>query len=259
MSSSQNESPGHTNPESRWFGAKRVKPEEKTVLVQGVFGAVAWRYDLMNDVMSAGLHRYFKNRLVEVMNPKPGQVILDVAGGTGDVALRCARRTEGNARIMVCDLNSAMLEAGRAKMAGMRGVSGIEWMTGDAEDLPLPDGSVDTYSIAYGLRNVTHIDQALREAARVLRPGGRFCCLEFTSGVRFGLKPLFDAYCSHAMPPLGDWITKDGSAYRYLAESIQRFLDQPSLAKRIEEAGLGRAQWIDLLGGVSVIHWAQRG
>jgi demethylmenaquinone methyltransferase / 2-methoxy-6-polyprenyl-1,4-benzoquinol methylase len=246
------------NPESGWFGFKRVMPEEKTLLVQGVFAAVAWRYDLMNDVMSAGLHRYFKNRLVAVMDPQPGQVILDVAGGTGDVAMRCARRTQGKAQITVCDLNSAMLEAGRSKLAGKRGVSGIEWITGNAEDLPLPDSSIDTYSIAYGLRNVTHIDKALREAARVLRPGGRFCCLEFTSGVRRGLKPVFDAYCTRVMPPLGEWITKDGSAYRYLAESIQRFADQPDLAMRMEAAGLAGAQWIDLLGGISVIHWARK-
>jgi demethylmenaquinone methyltransferase/2-methoxy-6-polyprenyl-1,4-benzoquinol methylase len=249
---------GDANPESGWFGFKRVMPEEKTLLVQGVFAAVAWRYDLMNDVMSAGLHRYFKNCLVAVMDPQPGQVILDVAGGTGDVAMRCARRTLGKARITVCDLNSAMLEAGRSKLASKRGVSGIEWITGNAEDLPLPDSSVDTYSIAYGLRNVTHIDRALREAARVLRPGGRFCCLEFTSGVRRGLKPVFDAYCTRVMPPLGEWITKDGSAYRYLAESIQRFADQPGLATRIEAAGLAGAQWIDLLGGISVVHWARK-
>jgi len=213
---------------------------------------------LMNDVMSAGLHRYFKRRLVAVMDPKPGQVILDVAGGTGDVAIRCARRSNGEAKITVCDLSSGMIEAGRSKWAGRNFASSIEWITGDAEDLPLPDGSVDTYSIAYGLRNVTHIDRALREAARVLRSGGRFCCLEFTSGVHRGLKPLYDSYCSHGMPLLGQWIAKDGGAYRYLAESIQRFPDQPSLATRIEAAGLAKAQWIDLLGGISVVHWAQK-
>jgi demethylmenaquinone methyltransferase/2-methoxy-6-polyprenyl-1,4-benzoquinol methylase len=254
----EHESSADANRESEWFGARRVKPEEKTRLVQNVFASVAWRYDLMNDVMSVGLHRFFKARLVALMNPRPGQNILDVAGGTGDVALRCARRTHSKARIVVCDLNSAMLEAGRAKITRENGVSGIEWITGNAEELPLPDGSVDIYSIAYGLRNVTHIDQALREAARVLRSGGRFYCLEFTSGVRRRLKPLFDAYCRKVMPPLGQWITKDGSAYQYLAESIQRFPDQPTLAKRIDAAGLGETQWINLLGGIAVIHWARR-
>jgi demethylmenaquinone methyltransferase/2-methoxy-6-polyprenyl-1,4-benzoquinol methylase len=258
MTQIEHESHTDADPESEWFGATRVKPEEKTRLVQGVFASVAWRYDLMNDIMSAGLHRYFKDRLVALMNPKPGLDILDVAGGTGDVALRCARRTHSKARIVVCDLNAAMLEAGRAKMNGERGVSGIEWITGNAEELPLPDGSVDIYSIAYGLRNVTHIDQALREAARVLRPGGRFHCLEFTSGVRRGLKPVFDAYCRMVMPPLGQWITKDGSAYRYLAESIQKFPDQPTLAKRIDAAGLCETRWTDLLGGIAVIHSARR-
>ena len=259
MPHTEHEFPADANPESRWFGAKRVEPQEKTRLVQGVFASVAWRYDLMNDVMSAGLHRYFKNRLVALMNPKPGQDILDVAGGTGDVALRCARRTHSKARIVVCDLNSPMLEAGRAKMTGRAGLSGIEWISGNAEALPLPDRSVDIYSIAYGLRNVTHIDQGLREAVRVLRPGGRFYCLEFTSGVRRGLKPVFDAYCRWVMPPLGQWITKDGSAYRYLAESIRRFPDQPTLAKRIEAAGLSEVRWTDLLGGIAVIHSARPG
>jgi demethylmenaquinone methyltransferase/2-methoxy-6-polyprenyl-1,4-benzoquinol methylase len=252
------EPPADANPESGWFGAKHVMPEEKTLLVQGVFAAVAWRYDLMNDVMSAGLHRHFKNRLVAIMDPQPGQVILDVAGGTGDVAVRCARRTRGQARITVCDLNSAMLEAGRSKWAGKSWTSNIDWIAGNAEDLPLPDNSVDIYSIAYGLRNVTHIDRALREVVRVLRPGGRFCCLEFTSGVRRGLKPAFDAYCTHVMPPLGQLIAKDGAAYSYLAESIQRFPDQPSLAGRIEAAGLANARWSDLLGGISVVHWARK-
>jgi demethylmenaquinone methyltransferase/2-methoxy-6-polyprenyl-1,4-benzoquinol methylase len=259
MPTIEHENTARVDRESEWFGARRVKPEDKTRLVQDVFASVAWRYDLMNDVMSVGLHRYFKARLVALMDPRPGQNILDVAGGTGDIALRCARRTQGGARIVVCDLNSAMLAAGRSKIAGEKGaLSGIEWITGNAEKLPLPDGSVDTYSIAYGLRNVTHIDRALREAARVLRPGGCFYCLEFTSGVRRGLKPLFDAYCRLVMPPLGQWITNDGSAYRYLAESIQRFPDQPTLAGRIDAAGLGEAKWINLLGGIAVIHSARR-
>jgi demethylmenaquinone methyltransferase/2-methoxy-6-polyprenyl-1,4-benzoquinol methylase len=258
MPHKEHETSAAASTEAEWFGARRVNPDEKTRLVQNVFASVAWRYDLMNDVMSIGLHRYFKDRLVALMNPQPGQSILDVAGGTGDVARRCARRTHGKARVVVCDLNPAMLEAGRAKMTGEHGVRGIEWITGNAEELPLPDGSVDAYSIAYGLRNVTHIDQALREAARVLRPGGRFFCLEFTSGVRSGFKPLFDAYCRIVMPPLGQWITKDGGAYRYLAESIQRFPDQPTLARRIDAAGLGDTQWINLLGGIAVIHSARR-
>ena len=246
------------NPESQWFGATRVEPEEKTRLVQGVFDSVAWRYDLMNDVMSAGLHRFFKDRLVASIDPMPGHIILDVAGGTGDVALRCAKRTQGKAKITICDLNSAMLEFGRAKMAGNRWGNSIEWITGNAEALPLSHGSVDIYNIAYGLRNVTHIDIALREATRVLRPGGRFFCLEFTSGVRRGLKPVFNAYCRKIMPPLGQWITKDGDAYRYLAESIEKFSDQPTLAKRIEAAGLSDVKWVDLLGGIAVIHSARR-
>lgn len=246
------------NAELEWFGARRVQPAEKTRLVQGVFAAVAWRYDLMNDVMSAGLHRYFKNSLVAQMNPQPGDVILDVAGGTGDVAARCARRTQGKAKITICDLNEAMLEAGRVKLDGEHVASGIVRIVGNAEELPFADRSVDVYSIAYGLRNVTHMDRALREAARVLRPGGRFFCLEFTPEVRRGVKPVFDAYCRRVMPPLGQWITKDGAAYRYLAESIQTFSGKRALAARMEAAGLQEVRWVEMLGGISVIHSARR-
>lgn len=242
------------NPESEWFGFTRVNPAEKTGMVTRVFESVASNYDLMNDLMSGGLHRLWKDTLVRRMNPKPGQDLLDVAGGTGDIALRCFRRTQGRAHITVCDINPEMLKHGRAKALDQGVMAGIDWVEGNAEFLPFADRSMDTCSIAFGLRNVTRIDQALREAARVLRPGGRFFCMEFSSGVHPALKPLYDAYCLNVLPVLGDFVAKDRNAYQYLAESILKFPPQEALAARMEKAGLSRARWTNLTGGIAVIH-----
>jgi demethylmenaquinone methyltransferase/2-methoxy-6-polyprenyl-1,4-benzoquinol methylase len=247
-----------SNPESEWFGLRRVCAEEKTGLVREVFSSVASRYDLMNDLMSGGLHRLWKDALVRRMNPKAGMTILDVAGGTGDIAVRLHRRTEGRANIIVCDINSEMLEQGKKKVLDQGIVSGITWVEGNAEALPFEDRSVDMYSIAFGLRNVTRIDQALREAARVLKPGGRFFCLEFSPGVMHALKPLYEAYCANVLPFLGEFIAQDREAYRYLAESILKFPPQAALAKRMEKAGLDCVKWTNLTGGIAVIHGAWR-
>jgi demethylmenaquinone methyltransferase/2-methoxy-6-polyprenyl-1,4-benzoquinol methylase len=281
------------NPESKWFGSRRVRAADKTGMVQGVFASVAGRYDVMNDLMSGGLHRLWKDRLVGLMNPKAGQTILDVAGGTGDIALRCWKRAKGKASIIVCDLNPAMLEQGRAKAID-RGILGavavvtdaqasgteqsrhnkaavavvtdartsgatpsrpsIKFITGNAEDLPVPSRSVDIYSIAFGLRNVTRIDKALTEAARVLRPGGRFFCMEFSPGVAPALKPFYENYCLHVLPWLGKHVAGDRAAYQYLAESILRFPPQADLARRMEKAGLSKVKWLNLTGGIAVIH-----
>jgi demethylmenaquinone methyltransferase / 2-methoxy-6-polyprenyl-1,4-benzoquinol methylase len=251
-----NTKPRTPNPESHFFGSRRVAPREKTGLVQEVFASVAGRYDLMNDLMSGGLHRLWKDRLVRLMNPQAWQTILDVAGGTGDITLRCARRTESKARIIVCDLSPAMLAEGRAKMVDQGILSGIKWLTGNAEDLPLPARSVDIYCIAFGLRNVTHIDKALIEAARVLKPGGRFYCLEFSSGVSKRIKPFYERYCTEILPRLGGLVAQDRTSYQYLAESIQKFPDQPALAKRMQAAGLEQVKWLNLTGGIAVIHSA---
>jgi len=242
------------NPESEWFGFRRVRPEEKTGLVSQVFASVAGNYDVMNDLMSGGLHRLWKDILVRKMNPKAGQTLLDVAGGTGDIALRCHKKTQGKADIIVCDINPAMLDRGKAKALDRGVVKGLTWVTGNAEDLPFPDRSADTYSIAFGLRNVTRIDQALREAARVLRPGGRFFCMEFSPGVMPRLKPVYEAYCMKVLPLLGEFVAKDRDAYQYLAESIMKFPLQADLAARMEKAGLSRAKWTNLTGGIAVIH-----
>ena len=246
------------NPEAEWFGFQKVNPETKAARVKEVFTSVAGRYDLMNDLMSGGLHRLWKNRLVSLMNPKVGDVLLDVAGGTGDVALRCLKYTKGQAKITVADINPAMLTEGRAKVLDQGVLKGIDFVTGNAEVLPIASRSVDIYSIAFGLRNVTHIDKALSEAARVLKPGGRFYCLEFSPGVRREIKPFYDRYCLSVLPWIGEFVAKDRNAYRYLAESIQKFPNQKDLAARIESAGFSQVNWLNLTGGVAVIHEAWR-
>ena len=212
------------------------------------------RYDLMNDLMSGGLHRLWKDRLVRRMQPRPGQTIIDIAGGTGDVALRCYRATDGQAQISICDLNPAMLAAGRAKLIDRGILQGINCVEGNAEALPFPDRSADLACIAFGLRNVTHIDRALREAARILKPGGRFFCLEFSPGVTPLLKPLVDRYCMAVLPRLGALVAQDRDSYAYLAESIRQFPAQDALARRMGQAGFDRVRYENLNGGIAVIH-----
>ena len=246
--------PSTPNPEAEWYGFDRVAPADKTARVNRVFDSVAHHYDLMNDLMSGGLHRHWKNRLVAMMRPCAGQAILDVAGGTGDVALRCAARTQGKARIIVCDINPAMLREGRDKAIDRGWLHGIEWTTGNAEALPFANRSMDTVCIAFGLRNVTHIDTALAEFARVLKPGGRFFCLEFSPGVSPWLKEIYDLYSFAVLPWLGRLVAEDREAYQYLAESIRKFPDQPTLTGRMERAGLSHVKWRNLTGGIAVIH-----
>jgi demethylmenaquinone methyltransferase / 2-methoxy-6-polyprenyl-1,4-benzoquinol methylase len=215
------------------FGFRDVPETEKEALVRQVFSSVAHRYDMMNDLMSGGVHRFWKDAMVEWLNPQPGMKVLDVAGGTGDIAFRianAARVRGGEAEIVVCDINAEMLGEGvtRAKAAGE---NAIEWVCGDAERLPIPDSSMDAYTIAFGIRNVTHIDAALREARRVLKPGGRFLCLEFSRVEAPGLDALYERYSFSVLPRLGELVAKDGDAYRYLAESIKKFPPQAAFAR----------------------------
>jgi demethylmenaquinone methyltransferase/2-methoxy-6-polyprenyl-1,4-benzoquinol methylase len=244
------------NPESEWFGYSRVDPADKTSRVHEVFSSVADKYDLMNDLMSGGLHRLWKDKLVRRMNPQAGQTILDVAGGTGDVALRLAAKTNGEAQIIVCDINPDMLKVGREKALnkGWFGESPIRWVAGNAEALPFEKRSVDRACIAFGLRNVTRIDTALAEFFRVLKPGGRFFCMEFSPGVRPILKSAYDAYSFTALPFLGRVIADNEEAYRYLAESIRQFPDQPTLAARMKKVGFEQVQWTNIMGGIAAIH-----
>jgi demethylmenaquinone methyltransferase / 2-methoxy-6-polyprenyl-1,4-benzoquinol methylase len=244
------------------FGYREVEAAEKAGLVRGVFDRVASRYDLMNDLMSLGAHRLWKDAAAARLNPQPGELIVDCAGGTGDLARRyasLARRAQGRrggeaARIVVVDINAEMVAAGRAR----GGEPEIEWAVGDAERLPLPDASANAYSIGFGLRNVTDIPAALAEARRVLKPGGRFLCLEFSKLTPAALRPLYDAYSFSVIPRVGERVAGDGEAYRYLVESIRRFPDQEALAKLMGAAGFSRVSVTNFAGGVAALHqgWA---
>ena len=245
------------------FGALRVPEEEKAPLVRALFDSVATRYDLMNDLMSAGIHRSWKAAMVAWLKPHPGQVLLDVAGGTGDIALRALPRlAPGEAAsvpsIVVCDTSQQMLEIGRARALDEGILAGIEWVCADAERLPVADRSVDLYTIAFGLRNVTRIDAALAEARRVLKPGGRFLCLEFTPEITPLLQPLYDLYSFRIVPLLGRIVTGEPEAYSYLVESIRRFPRQSELCEMIGRAGLDQVRFRNLTGGVAALHSAWR-
>jgi len=242
------------------FGFRRVPEGAKAPLVRAVFDSVAERYDLMNDLMSAGIHRLWKAEMVAWLNPRPGQRLIDVAGGTGDIARRALPALEPAAGggVVVCDANSQMLEIGRARALDDGILWGIDWLGGDAEALPFADRSFDLYTIAFGLRNVTRLDRALAEARRVLKPGGRFLCLEFTPAVAPPLQPLYDFYSFQVLPVLGQIVTGNRAAYDYLVESIRRFPSQNALSERIEAAGLDRASYRNLTGGIAALHSAWR-
>ncbi len=249
-----------SEPKTASFGFREVPEEDKEGLVKEVFSSVAARYDLMNDLMSAGIHRIWKDAMVEWLNPQPGWRALDVAGGTGDIAFRIADMTKsrgGDAAITVCDINADMLGEG-VRRAREKGESAIEWVCGNAERLPFPDRHFDSYTIAFGIRNVTHIDAALSEARRVLKPGGRFLCLEFSKVAVPGLDALYDAYSFKLLPKIGGWVAKDEDSYRYLAESIRRFPSQAKFASMIAAAGLSRVKVRNLSGGIAAMHSAWR-
>ncbi len=247
------------------FGFRRVLPEQKVGLVRAVFDSVADRYDLMNDLMSAGVHRLWKAAMVDWLAPRAGIRLVDVAGGTGDIALRVLERVGGpaaNARrggaVTVCDLNASMLKAGRAKAADRGLVAGATFLCADAEALPMADSSVDAYTIAFGLRNVTRTEAALREARRVLKPGGRFLCLEFSRVTVPLLGALYERYSFTVLPRLGEIVTGDADAYRYLVESIRRFPPQDELADLMGAAGLDNVKYRNLSGGIAALHSAWR-
>ena len=242
------------------FGFRRVPETAKAPLVRGIFDSVAGRYDLMNDLMSGGIHRLWKAEMIAWLAPRPGQRLVDVAGGTGDVALRALPRLAPDAGggAAVCDANPSMVEIGRARALDRGIVAGIEWLCGDAEALPFADRVFDLYTVAFGLRNVTHIARALAEARRVLRPGGRFMALEFAPAVGPLLQPLYDLYSFSVLPLLGQIVAGDRDAYRYLAESIRRFPPQSELAGMIAAAGLGRPRFRNLTGGIAVLYSAWR-
>jgi demethylmenaquinone methyltransferase/2-methoxy-6-polyprenyl-1,4-benzoquinol methylase len=245
------------------FSAGRVPEEEKTLLVRAIFDSVAPRYDLMNDLMSGGLHRWWKAQMIAWSNPRPGQVLLDVAGGTGDIALRALPRlapagASAPGRVVVSDASERMLAIGRARALDQGILTGIEWVCADAERLPVSERSVDHYTIAFGLRNVSRIDAALAEGRRVLKHGGHFLCLEFTPEITPLLQPLYDLYSFQILPRLGRFVTGNREAYAYLADSIRRFPRQSELADMIVRAGLDQVRYRNLTGGVAALHSAWR-
>jgi demethylmenaquinone methyltransferase/2-methoxy-6-polyprenyl-1,4-benzoquinol methylase len=232
------------------FGDELVSPEEKTRRVGQVFSSVARRYDLMNDLMSGGMHRLWKDRFVARVKPRAGEEILDMAGGTGDVAFRMARR---GARVTVADINADMLEVGKERAARSE-IGGLSWKVENAEKLSFPDGCFDGYTIVFGIRNVTDIPAALREAHRVLKRGGRFYCMEFSSSDWPGFSNLYEAYSSRVIPKVGKVVTDDEESYRYLVESIRRFPKHAAFKAMVAEAGFVRAAAEPMLGGLVTIH-----
>ena len=232
------------------FGYEDVSPEEKTRRVGGVFASVAGKYDVMNDAMSGGMHRIWKDVFVRRVKPREGETILDMAGGTGDIAFRMEK---SGAAITVADINPAMLEVG-IERAAKRGIDGLVWSEANAETLQWPDRFFDAYTIAFGIRNVTDIPKALREAHRVLKRGGRFFCLEFSTTLWPGFADVYDAYSHHIVPKVGKAIAGDEESYRYLIESIRRFPDMERFKAMIGEAGFVQARVEPILGGLVAIH-----
>ena len=246
------------------FGFRTVPAEHKPELVRGVFDSVARRYDLMNDLMSGGAHRLWKRAMVDWLAPRPPLEVLDLAGGTGDVAFRVLKRLgarrdgDGAGRVTVCDINLSMIRIGRDHAIDRGLLEGLSWVCGNAENIPLPDRSVDAVTIAFGIRNVARIATALGEIRRVLKPGGRFLCLEFSNVTDPLLERLYDAYSFKLVPGLGAAITGDREAYQYLVESIRRFPDRETFADMILDAGLGRVSCRALSGGIAALHSAWR-
>ena len=241
------------SPRTTHFGARTVAEDDKAGLVRGVFSSVAGRYDLMNDLMSGGVHRLWKDAMMDWLAPRPGQRLLDVAGGTGDIAFRFLRRAEGTTAV-VCDLTPDMLVEGRRRAEAQALADRIDWLAGDAMALPFPDASFDVYTISFGIRNVTRPEDALAEAFRVLRPGGRLMVLEFSQIPNDGLQWLYDRYSFTVIPAMGRAVTGDRDSYQYLVESIRKFPDQETFADMIRAAGFGQVRYRNLSMGIAALH-----
>src|SRR5882757_9308578 len=238
------------------YGFRKVREDDKQPLVNDVFHKVANRYDLMNDLMSAGLHRLWKDAMVTWLNPpkRSGWKVLDVAGGTGDIAFRIVDASHGNAHATVLDINGSMLSVGRDR-AEKKGLSGnTDFVEANAEELPFADSTFDAYTIAFGIRNVPRIDVALSEAYRVLKPGGRFLCLEFSEVDMPLLDKAYEAWSFNAIPRIGKAVTGDGEPYSYLVESIRKFPNQQNFASMITRAGFSRASFRNYSGGIAALH-----
>ena len=242
------------NDKTTHFGFQTVAEDQKASLVQGVFSSVASRYDIMNDLMSGGIHRLWKDAMMDWLAPRPGQQLLDVAGGTGDVAFRFLRRAGATAQATVLDLTEPMLIEGqkRAEAANMAGQ--LDWVVGDAMALPFPPAGFDVYTISFGIRNVTRIEDALSEAFRVLRPGGRLMVLEFSQIPNDLMQKVYDLYSFNIIPMMGQVVTGDRDSYQYLVESIRRFPDQDRFAEMIRSAGFEQVRYRNLSMGIAALH-----
>lgn len=235
------------------FGFQTVEESEKAGLVHGVFSRVASRYDIMNDLMSLGIHRLWKDAMMDWLAPRPGQRLLDVAGGTGDVAFRFLKRAEGSTAV-VCDMTESMLVEGRKRAEAEHMAERLDWVVGDAMALPFADNSFDTYTISFGIRNVTRIPDALREAYRVLKPGGRIMVLEFNRIPNDMLQWAYDRYSFNVIPVMGQVVAKDRDSYQYLVESIRKFPDQETFAGMIRTAGFEQVKYRNLSMGIAALH-----
>ena len=235
------------------FGNRNVREDEKAGLVHGVFANVASNYDIMNDVMSVGIHRLWKDAMMDWLAPRPGQRLLDVAGGTGDIAFRFLKRAR-HAEAVVCDLTEPMLVEGRKRAEAEALSDHLSWVTGDAMALPFEDNTFDVYTISFGIRNVTRPADALAEAYRVLRPGGRLMVLEFSQLPNAGLQSLYDLYSFNVIPRMGQMIAGDRDSYQYLGESIRKFPDQETFLAMVQNAGFENAKYRNLSMGIAALH-----
>ena len=236
------------------FGYREVDKEAKAGLVAEVFDSVAARYDVMNDLMSAGIHRLWKRFTIELSGVRKGNAVLDIAGGTGDLAARFAEIVGPAGSVVLADINGAMLEVGRDKLLDTGRQGNIEFVQADAQDLPFPDDSFDCVTIAFGLRNVTDKDKALRSMLRVLKPGGRLLVLEFSKPANPLLSRAYDAYSFRVLPFMGKLVANDSESYQYLAESIRMHPDQETLKDMMEDAGFSRCEYHDMTGGIVALH-----
>ncbi|KCV82578.1 Demethylmenaquinone methyltransferase [Actibacterium atlanticum] len=235
------------------FGFQTVPEDEKAGMVHGVFTNVASKYDIMNDVMSMGIHRVWKDAMMDWLAPRPGQELLDVAGGTGDISFRFLKRAPG-ATSTVLDMTESMLVEGRQRADAEQMADSLSWVTGDAMALPFSDNSFDVYTISFGIRNVTRVPDALAEAYRVLRPGGRLMVLEFSQLPNPAMQWAYDRYSFNVIPEMGKLIADDRDSYQYLVESIRKFPDQDTFAQMIKDAGFGQVKYRNLSLGIAALH-----
>jgi len=243
----------NTGEKTTHFGFKDVAEDQKAGMVHGVFTSVASKYDIMNDVMSMGIHRIWKDALMDWLAPRPGQRLLDVAGGTGDVSFRFLKRAPG-ASAVVLDMTESMLVAGRKRAEAEQMAESLNWVTGDAMALPFEDNQFDVYTISFGIRNVTRIEDALSEAYRVLKPGGRLMVLEFSQLPNPAMQKAYDLYSFNVIPRMGQMIAGDRDSYQYLVESIRKFPDQETFANMIKIAGFHNVKYRNLSLGIAALH-----